>query len=462
MTARPTRRALAGWAALVVATALAGGALADPGPASAADPVSFGGPTATSTFLAGIDFSEPASLPSGVARVEALVRTGSGSRRFVADVVPTPRVGATTLRYRLDTPAGALIPNTLVDLQFRVTLADGSQWLGPARSIRYEDTRYTWKTVSGRVVRVHWIEGDDAFGRRALAIGEKAVDDVSRLLGVTETQPIDFFIYPDSTSFYQVLGPAARENVGGVAFPDIRTLLADIGPDAVNDSWVSTVIPHELTHLVFGTAVANPYHAPPHWFNEGLAVYLSQGYGADDRGSVSRAAQGGTLMPLSAIEGQFPTTFERFGLAYAESVSAIDYLIRTYGQDAMVRLIRSYAGGVSDDEAFTAALGVDMAGFQSAWLADLKAPTPIAVGPVPAPAGPVPAGWGGAAPTPGAVAGDGSHPAPGSQAPSSGFEGLVVEGIVVVLVSFGVIGLLAYLARRRRAGEALPPGDQEP
>ena len=37
------------------------------------------------------------------------------------------------------------------------------------------------------------------------------------------------------------------------------------------------VVPHELTHLVFDTAVTNPYHFPPRWLNEGLAVYLSEG-----------------------------------------------------------------------------------------------------------------------------------------------------------------------------------------
>ena len=40
------------------------------------------------------------------------------------------------------------------------------------------------------------------------------------------------------------------------------------------------VVPHELTHLVFDTAVTNPYHFPPRWLNEGLAVYLSEGYDA--------------------------------------------------------------------------------------------------------------------------------------------------------------------------------------
>jgi hypothetical protein len=41
------------------------------------------------------------------------------------------------------------------------------------------------------------------------------------------------------------------------------------------------VVPHELVHLVFDTAVKNPYHFPPRWLNEGLAVYLSEGNGTE-------------------------------------------------------------------------------------------------------------------------------------------------------------------------------------
>ena len=105
------------------------------------------------------------------------------------------------------------------------------------------------------------------------------------------------------------------------------------------------VIPHELTHLVFDTAASNPYHFPPRWLNEGLAVYLSQGYDASDRAPWSGGGDPGTLIPLDGLTGQFPTSFERFSLAYAESVSAVDYLVRTYDQDALVSLIRSYADG---------------------------------------------------------------------------------------------------------------------
>ena len=55
----------------------------------------------------------------------------------------------------------------------------------------------------------------------------------SELLGVTESDPIDFFIYADQDKFYDALGPATRENVGGEAHADIRTLLLDTGDEVI-------------------------------------------------------------------------------------------------------------------------------------------------------------------------------------------------------------------------------------
>jgi hypothetical protein len=450
VTGRRVIRALVVAILMAIATSTGWGA----SPARASSDITFGPPTITATFQVGIDVSEPARLPDGVHRIEALVHTGTDARTFAEVVNASAVAGPTQLTYRLATPAGGMLPNTVVEIHFRVTFDDGTSAEGPTATVRYADTRFAWKTLTGQIVRVHWVDGDDAFGRRALAIGDKAVADTSRLLGVSETEPIDFFIYPDATSFYDVLGPGAREHVGGVAFPDIRTLLADIEPSQLNDAWVGIVIPHELTHLVFGTAVDNPYHSPPHWFNEGLAVYLSQGYTTDDRASVESAAGNGTLMPLTAIDGQFPTSGDRFSLAYAESVSSIDYLIRTYGQDALVALIKTWGTGVSDDAAFRAALGVDVAGFQAGWLAALGIPEPSPFGPRPAPGGPLPPGWSGAAATPGAL-GPGSSG--GSPSPAGGGGGggpdLLLEALLVTLAAFVVIGAAAFAARRRRAAQ---------
>jgi Peptidase MA superfamily len=371
--------------------------------ALAADPT-FEGLTSTVKYGTSITFQQQVTLPSGVARVEAVVREGADAATFLAPVTANGS-GRVTLRYVYETPEGSTYPNTKVVLGFRVTLDNGRVIDGPTSTLLYADDRFEWKTLSGSIVRVHWYQGDQAFGQRALDIGEGAVERAEKLLGVTETQPIDFFIYADTNAFYSVIGAGLQENVGGLALAQIRTLFANIGPSSVADPWVGIVVPHELTHIVFATATHNAYHQPLHWLNEGLADYLAAGYDALARANVRAAVDSGELMPLSAIVGQFPSPPDLFSLAYDEAVSAIDYLVRTYGQDALVKLIRSYGDGVSDDQAFTAALGVDTAGFEAGWRKDLGAAAPIPFGPKDAPGGPVPPDWaGGPAPSRGPIA----------------------------------------------------------
>lgn len=450
------RRAVGAVLATLFAVA---GALSNAALVVAAGP-SVGTPTASVVFLKAITFAANATLTPDVVRIEALVDVEGATRSIVGDV-PTPTsTGSTRLTWAFDTPGGSLLPNTDVTARFRLTLRDGTTVVGAPTTVHYDDTRFTWKTVKGDFVTVHWVDGGQSFGLRAMTIGDDAVRAVSALLGVTERDPIDFYVYGDRTAFYDVLGPGARENVGGEAHPDIRTLFANIAPNAVDDPWVGIVIPHELTHLVFDSAVRNAYSYPPRWLNEGIAVYLSQGYDASDRSAVRSAAGDGSLMPLRALSSQFPTTQARFYLAYSESVAATSYLVDTYGRDAMVKLVRSYAGGVSDDEAFTAALGVDVAGFEAAWLASIGAATPQPFGPQPAPAGPVPQAWGGPAATPG-TAPDGSaepsrDPGTGSGSPlgDSGSPGSVLAAAGIALAIVVVAAAWAWRRSARRNAEA--------
>ena len=351
--------------------------------------------------------------------------------------------------------------NTRFTARWRVVDATGKTWTGPAISHTYADDRFAWKTLTGDIVTVHWIEGDQAFGQRALKIGDEAVAETAKLLGVTETEPIDFFIYADQEPFYAALGPATRENVGGQAHPDIRTLFALITPADIGASWVESVVPHELTHLVFATAVDNPYHDPPHWLNEGLAVYLADGYGDFDRDQVKQAARDGTIIPLDGLAGAFPTTRERFFLAYAESVSTVDRIVRVNGKDALVKLVRSYADGVSDDDAFTAALGRDVAGFEKDWLAELGAQPPTRRGPVVAPAGPLPDGWSGPRPDPSfEVTGSQPPVTPGSPKPPTqpaddAIASLLRSSVGVIGIALIVVlGALAVRRARRRTDAA--------
>ncbi|GIW20122.1 MAG: hypothetical protein KatS3mg065_0418 [Chloroflexota bacterium] len=443
-------------AGLVLAAILGLGAV--PPAARAAEP-SFGPPRATAAFGRAVEFEQPVEGLGPLKRVEILVWLAEQPVPTVRSV-PPPDSASTTLRYALDLTSDHLLPNTPLTARWRLTDPAGQTWLGPPVRIVYADDRFRWRTRAGDLVRVHWVEGDAAFGARALRIAEAAVAEAEALLGVREERPIDFFIYADEQAFYDALGPGTRENVGGQANAEIRTLFAQIGPGLLDSSWVGVVIPHELTHLVFDTAVRNPYHFPPRWLNEGLAVYLSEGYAASDRSAVLAAARDGSLVPLSGLTAQFPTRREAFFLAYSESVSAVDFLVRRFGRDALVALVRSYAAGVTDDEAFRAALGVDAAGFEAAWLADLGAPPPTRYGPQPAPPGPVPDAWRDAAPGPTASPGASRSPAPAaSRSPTPG-EAPTTDAAALVGVLIA-LGLLAALGGAAMAGRRRLPSDRQ-
>ena len=408
--------------------------------------VDFGRPSIEGSFDSGVVANQPVTLDGEVDRIEVLVTLADSPGPLVSEIDPPSRSGATTLTHTLGGPDTHILPNTPVRVRWRITV-DGTVRIGPEARTVISDERFDWRTIEGDVVRVHWYDGDRAFGERALRIGEREVEETAKLFGVTETEPVDFFIYADRDAFYDALGPGTRANVGGQANAEIRTLFADIAPSAIDDPWVENVVPHELIHLLFDTAVQNPYHFPPRWLNEGLATYLSVGLDAGDRAAVENAAQSGDLIPLDGLVAQFPTG-DGFGLAYSESVSAVDFLVRKHGTDTLVSMIRSYADGKTDDEAFEGAIGMDVAEFNEAWLADIGAKAPAKYGPQPAPAGPRPSDWG-ATPSQPTV-----EPAPTGTPivsvdvplqradPSAGL-------IVVLLVVAGAVGLLVVTRLRR-------------
>lgn len=426
--------------------------------ASAATWATFGTPTAKSTYGTGVQFSQPVTIDKRVARVELLLTVAGAIGPTVVQLPAPTATGPTVLSHLLDTSGdGHLLPNTPLVARWRLIAADDSNdvEVGPVVRLTYVDDRFDWHTEAGALVRVHWYEGTADFGRRALKIGEDGVRQASDLLGVTESKPVDFYVYADQTAFYDALGPGTRAKVGGEADAGIRTLFALIPPSQIDDAWVGIVIPHELTHLVIDTAAGNPYHFLPRWLNEGLAVDESQGYDASDRGLVADAVSADTLIPLDGLIGQFPTSADGFFLAYAESVSAVHFMIRTYGIDALVTLIRSYKDGRTDDEAFEKGLGVNMTEFGAAWMADLGAKPPTRYGPQPAPAGPIPSAWltetGAASPAASAAGGTVAASAgPASPAPTvSGGDSTIVILAIFGVGAVVVVLLVAWRGRRR-------------
>ena len=158
--------------------------------------------------------------------------------------VPAPVTGATTLTYTHDDRRpGAHPPEHPHDrARWRLTPdagPGGTRDRAGRQALVYADERFTLEDRPR--ARSSGCTGMRAAKRSASErsqIGEDAIEQSAALLGVTETEPVDFFIYADQASFYDALGPGTRENVGGQADAEIRTLFALIPPSQIDDAWV--------------------------------------------------------------------------------------------------------------------------------------------------------------------------------------------------------------------------------
>lgn len=445
----------------------------------AAEP-SFGVPSATATL------GQPLTISSQIEGVEngsvdVLVGLVGKESRVALPAAPGPAAGEWQVTRNVDVATsndctcvadGNSAPNTQIEFQFRVRAADGTSTLGPVGQVTVEDNRFEWRTLEQDLVRVHWYEGDDAFAQSAADVANEAIDHAAELMGQTLPEPVDLFVYSSQQALLEAVSPN-RENIAGEAHSTIGTMFVWLPPDE-DPERKAVIVAHELTHLVFNEVTDNPYHGPPRWLNEGIAVYLSEGYGVLDQLAVTGAAANGSLIPLEGLAGFFPSPVDQFSLAYSESVSAVDFFIKRYGEQALWDLVRSYADGQSDDDAFINATGADVAVFNSDWFGYLGAQVPVPFGPQPAPPGPVPSSWQ-VEPTPSSGP-DPSAPAASprpqaSRAPArsvpparppagGGGSGALFTGIAFGTLAFVLVialVLVVQISRRRRPYEPVPP-----
>ena len=466
---------------ILVAGLVGAGALAAP-IALAAEPT-FGEPTATATLGQPLSFSSHIE-GVGNGRVEVLLGL-VGKETRVALPAAAGAAGEYQVSRGVDVASstdctcvfdGNSAPNTRIEYQFRVRAADGTETLGPVARVTVDDNRFEWRTLDQDLVRVHWYQGDEAFAQDAANVANDAIDRAAELMGKTLPEPVDLFVYATQDALLEAVSPN-RESIAGEAHSTIQTMFVWLPPDQ-DPERSAVVVAHELTHLVFNEVTDNPYHNPPRWLNEGIATYLSEGYTAFDQLTVTSAASNGTLIPLDGLAGFFPSPVDLFSLAYSESVSAVDFFTQRYTEQALWDLVRSYATGQSDDDAFISATGGDVAAFNADWFGYLGAQVPAPFGPQPAPPGPVPDSWDvepppSTAPTspapsrPAATAlpQPSRNPArsvPPARPPVGGGGG---SGPVFTGIAFGtlalvfVIGLVLVIqfSRRRRPYEELPP-----
>jgi hypothetical protein len=132
--------------------------------------------------------------------------------------------------------------------------------------------------------------------------------------------------------------------IAGVFDGKIRVIAErdDNDPDALY-----ILLTHEIIHLAInGMSKGNC----PYWLDEGLAVYLSQGLSDTYAERLLKSARQDKVLPLEILEHPLPPDSEEtlYQLAYAQCASLTEFIVETYGWEAVSRIISQCTSGSMD------------------------------------------------------------------------------------------------------------------
>jgi len=125
------------------------------------------------------------------------------------------------------------------------------------------------------------------------------------------------------------------------------------------------VLRHELVHVI---NLQQTDFAVPHWFTEGLAVYLeNEPRPKEWTELLARRRQAGTLFTIDDVTLGFvrPKSGDDWTLAYCQSELYIEYLIASFGDEAPRRMLAAYAERKTTADALKSLFGTTLSGFEA-------------------------------------------------------------------------------------------------
>jgi hypothetical protein len=417
-----------------------------PTPVTAQGPIQVLDQGVETAFRDHITFNIGLESDSKITEVRLLYRVAGqlATARGDADFEPGTQVKAS---FTIDQKRDYLPPGTELEYWWMITNEAGDSLKTEPQHLLYMDERHDWQTLSNERLTLYWYKGDRAFGEALFDQANRTLDQIESEAGVKVEVPVKIFIYGSFADLHDAIAVGSQEWTGGQAFTDQGVVVIGVSPDDLDYGLIAT--PHELTHLVIHQATDNPFGDIPRWLDEGLAVYMSGELDApwrDYRDMVARSARQDKLMTLQTLSSSFPADPEQAGLAYAESGSVVEFIIKHYGQKAMAHLLEIFSQGSLYDDALEQALGVDTWGLDTAWRQSIGAP-PLEI-PAPAGATSSTAGEPASAPTEAPVVAEVTPPAApeASSSPARGGQSLPCLGSSLT----GVIVLALFVLFRAR------------
>jgi hypothetical protein len=138
---------------------------------------------------------------------------------------------------------------------------------------------------------------------------------------------------------------------------------------------LEVTLKHELCHLFLHHLVSSNGRLP-RWFNEGVSQWVSGGITeviiGENKDLLKQATLSGRFIRISNLTRGFPQDSSSLHLAYQESKSIVDYIVKEHGPDRILQIIKHLREGSTIDSAVIKALSMSMGELEKQWHSHLK------------------------------------------------------------------------------------------
>lgn len=306
------------------------------------------------------------------ARIQASAAVQSASVTFrpengLAQTQPLTVNPDGTADYRYDARLNLLPPFARIVYWFDVTLADGTRFASPQQDFIYADNRFEWRTLEEGALRVHWYDGDAAFGAAALDAARRGRDSARQLIPAASADAIDVYVYASASDLQSALTLGGQSWVAGHASPELGVAMLSVPPGLEQNILLQRQMPHELAHVLLYQSLGTNYSRLPIWLQEGIATNAELYPNPDMDASLAAAAASNSLLSLDDLCASFPHDTGRAFLAYAESKSFVRFLLDNFGAPGLFALASAYADGMSCEEGARRALKQPLSQLEVNW-----------------------------------------------------------------------------------------------